>query len=189
MGDFSLPEFKYLQDCDWTWTEKLNGMNVRAILDGIIEFRGRSDRAYMPGPLMSHLRNTLDVEEVQEQANLYGEGLCLYGEGVGPGIQSGSQYGPDQFFVLFDVMTNYGWASRRDTEDIAHKLNIPIAPVIMTAPVTKAINLIERNLESKFGNFMAEGLVGRPLLDLRDRYGVRITAKIKTRDFYHGNLT
>jgi hypothetical protein len=73
-GEFSLPEFKYLETCKWTFTEKINGMNVRVILDDGVNFRGRSDAAHMPGPLMVHLRDTFDIESVREESRLYGEG-------------------------------------------------------------------------------------------------------------------
>lgn len=185
-GEFSLPEFEYLQNNLWVFTEKLDGMNIRVILDDGVEFRGRSDRAHLPGPLKEHLRDTFDIESVREQASLYGEGLCLYGEGVGPGIQSGAKYGAGQYFVMFDVMTNHGWASRRDVGDIAKNLQIPVAPVKLTGTLWEAMLTVEKGLKSDFGDFFAEGLVGRPVPDLRNIYGDRIVVKIKHKDFYLG---
>ena len=184
VGEFSLEEFKYLQRCRWTWTEKLNGTNIRAILDGGIDFRGRSDAAQVPVPLMKHLRNKLDTESIRDKTGEYGRGVCLYGEGVGLGIQKGSNYGPEQFFVLFDVMTEYGWTSRSEVEDVAARLDLPVAPVILTAPVQEAVNLAYDGFVSRFGDFEAEGLVGRPIPEFRDMYGSRIIAKIKCKDFH-----
>jgi hypothetical protein len=183
-GEFSLPEFEYLQNCKWTFTEKMDGMNVRVILDTGVDFKGRSDVAHMPGPLLKHLRSTFDLESVQEESRIYGEGICLYGEGVGAGIQSGSKYGPSQFFTLFDVMTDYGWASRRDVVDIAEHLHIPVVLVVFKGTLYDAVKLVELGVKSTHGDFFAEGLVGRPELELRDQYGGRITCKIKHRDFY-----
>jgi hypothetical protein len=77
-GEFSLPEFEYLQNCRWTFTEKIDGMNVRVVLDDTIDFRGRSDAAHMPGPLMVHLRDTFDIESVREESRLYGEGTASF---------------------------------------------------------------------------------------------------------------
>jgi hypothetical protein len=183
-GEFSLSEFEYLQSCKWIFTEKMDGMNTRVILDSGVDFRGRSDAAHMPKPLMKHLRNTFNIEGVRDKSITYGEGLCLYGEGVGAGIQSGSKYGPDQFFILFDVMTDYGWVSRRDVVDIATHLCIPVVPVLLEGTLADAVKLVQAGFESTYGDFFAEGLVGRPELGLRDQYGGRITCKIKHRDFY-----
>lgn len=185
-GEFFLPEFEYLQFCKWTFTEKMNGMNTRVILDDGIDFRGRSDTARIPGRLMKHLRDTFDIESVRDESITYGEGLCLYGEGVGAGIPQSARYGSGQFFILFDVMTDYGWASRRDVVDIAAHLRIPVVPVVMEGTLDDAIQFVEFGVKSVYGDFFAEGLVGRPELGLRDQYGGRITCKIKHRDFYQG---
>jgi hypothetical protein len=185
-GEFSLPEFEYLQLCKWTFTEKMEGMNTRVILDDGVDFRGRSDAARMPGRLMKHLRDTFDIESVRDESITYGEGLCLYGEGVGAGIPQSVKYGSSQFFVLFDVMTDYGWASRRDVVDIAKYLHIPVVPVVFEGTLKQAITLVNFGVKSVHGDFFAEGLVGRPELELRDQYGGRITCKIKHRDFYQG---
>lgn len=184
MGDFSLPEFEYLQNCRWVFTEKMEGMNVRVILDDGVDFRGRSDTAHMPGPLMKHLRDTFDTQDIQDESRTYGEGICLYGEGCGAGIPKSAKYSPSQFFTLFDVMTNYGWASRRDVVDIAAHLRIPVVPVLLEGSLADAIRFVQAGIRSVHGKFFAEGLVGRPELELQDRYGGRITCKIKHRDFY-----
>lgn len=185
-GEFSIPEFKYLQNCKWIFTEKMDGRNIRVILDEGVDFRGRSDVADIPGPLMKHLRDTFDVESIREESVSYGMGICLYGEGMGAGIQSGAKYSSDQFFTLFDVMTDYGWASRRDVVDIAEHLHIPVVPVVFEGVLVDAVKLVELGVKSVHGDFFAEGLVGRPELELQDRYGGRITCKIKHRDFYLG---
>jgi hypothetical protein len=187
-GTFFLPEFECLQDCQWIWTEKLDGMNIRVVLDddmdNVVEFLSRRDETHIPKPLLKYLRNTLDVESVREQAGLYGEGLCLYGEGVGSGIRKGAKYGSKQFFVLFDVQTDYGWVSRPEMLDIAARLGVPTAPVVFVGTVAEAIKRVRWGLGSEYGPFFAEGLVGRPCLELRDRYGQRIMTKIKHRNFF-----
>jgi hypothetical protein len=186
LGEFSVLEFEYLQNCRWTFTEKIDGMNTRVILDDGVDFRGRSDAAHMPKPLMKHLRNTFDTERIRDEPIVYNKDLCLYGEGAGAGIQSGAKYSSTQFFTLFDVMTDYGWASRQDVVDIAKHLRIPVVPVLLEGTLTDAVKFVEFGVKSVHGNFFAEGLVGRPEPGLRDQYGNRITCKIKHRDFYVG---
>lgn len=188
-GSFSLPEFEYLQNCKWIWTEKVDGMNVRVILNDNADFRGRSDAAHMPSALMKRLRNEFDTEEILEKTSGYGADLCLYGEGAGPGIQRGDKYGPEQFFIMFDAMTTYGWASRRDMLDIAKQFHVMTVPVIFEGTVEAAINTVKHGFMSWFGNFYAEGLVGRPVQELQNQWGGRIIVKIKHRDFYEEGLT
>ena len=33
-GEWSLPEFEYLAKLNWTWTEKVDGTNMRVMWDG-----------------------------------------------------------------------------------------------------------------------------------------------------------
>ena len=46
MGEYSLPEFEYLKDNKWVFTEKVDGTNIRVIWDGKdIFFKGKTDKA------------------------------------------------------------------------------------------------------------------------------------------------
>ena len=49
MGEWSTPALEYLADCQWEWTEKVDGTNIRVILNdsGVVEFRGKTDRAQL----------------------------------------------------------------------------------------------------------------------------------------------
>jgi len=103
IGFWSKPEFQYLQDNVWIFTEKIDGTNIRVHWDGHkVVFGGRTDNAAIPAKLFDHLRNTF-LEELFEQA--FGDTeVTLYGEGFGAGIQKGGgNYGPNQEFILFDV--------------------------------------------------------------------------------------
>lgn len=33
-GDWTLPEFEYLKDCQWVFTEKVDGTNIRVMWNG-----------------------------------------------------------------------------------------------------------------------------------------------------------
>ena len=45
-GDWTLPEFEFLAGNEWTFTEKVDGMNIRVIFkDGAVTFGGRTDDA------------------------------------------------------------------------------------------------------------------------------------------------
>ena len=54
-GRFSLPEFEYLQNNEWIFTEKVDGTNIRIIFDGELTFGGKTDRAQIPNQLVNKL--------------------------------------------------------------------------------------------------------------------------------------
>ena len=55
-GQWSLPEFDYLKNNVWVWTEKVDGTNVRVIWDKEkLRFGGKSDNAQMPIFLLDRL--------------------------------------------------------------------------------------------------------------------------------------
>jgi hypothetical protein len=51
--------------------------------------------------------------------------------------------------------------------------------------LTEAAELARVGFNSKWGDFMAEGIVARPEVELKTRAGHRIITKIKHRDFEH----
>ena len=45
---WSSPEIEYLSECDWEFTEKIDGANIRICLsEGKVRFRGRTDDGLM----------------------------------------------------------------------------------------------------------------------------------------------
>jgi hypothetical protein len=183
-GDYATPEFAYLAGLDWDWTEKVDGTNVRVGWDGqAIEFGGRTSNAQMPTKLVSALREMFDAPA--RFAEVFGESSAvLYGEGYGAGIQGGGgNYSPMQTFVLFDVTVGPWWLRRADMEDVADKFGLRSVPIIGRGTLPWASDHVKDVLISTWGDFPAEGMVGRPPVDLFGRKGERIMAKIKTRDF------
>lgn len=189
-GDYATPEFAYLSGAHWEWTEKVDGTNVRIGWDGSsVEFGGRTANAQMPTKLVSSLREMFPDPALFSY--VFGDGpAVLYGEGYGAGIQGGGgNYSPDQTFVLFDVKVGAWWLRREDVADVAAKFALDVVPVIGTGTLSWASERAKAGIQSTWGDpllssgFLAEGLVGRPIVDLFSRKGERIVAKIKTRDF------
>jgi len=123
-GDFSLPEFEFLRNNEWIFTEKLDRTNVRVLFDGeAITFGGKTDRAQIPTLLMERL-NEKFLPKLDVFKEIFGANrVCLYGEGYGAKVQSGGgKYLQDQDFVLFDVKIDEWWLQRRDVEDIAEQV-------------------------------------------------------------------
>jgi len=202
-GEWTTPELEYLAGNQWEFTEKVDGTNIRIgynlnpdNLDRV-EFAGRSDNAVIPKFLMEYLEDTF-TPGLFKDADL--RDVILFGEGYGPKIQKvGSLYRDDHSFVLFDVKIGEWWLSRKDVDDVAAKLGIESVPTIGQGTLHDAIDIVSSGitfnkgggverwgsgtLQSRWGNFAAEGIVARPVVPMFDRKGQRIITKIKAVDF------
>ena len=81
--DWTLPEFEYLADKAWRWTEKVDGTNIRLHWDGNqVTIGGRTDNAQVPAKLVNNLAGLLEEtnwKEVFPDA----DDVTVYGEGYG----------------------------------------------------------------------------------------------------------
>ena len=182
LGEYSQPEFEYLTNCEWVFTEKVDGTNIVVHFDedGMPLFGGRTKKSEIPGFLMDELRGMFSVSP--EMA-----GLTLYGEGYGKKIQKvGSLYLDGHSFVLFDVLSGDVWLERENVVDIAGFLGINVVPIVGSGTINEAVEFVKRGFNSTWGDFVAEGLVIRPEVELRSRRGGRIISKIKHKDFNNG---
>lgn len=180
-GEWSTPEFEYLAENDWEFTEKVDGTNIRVMWDGEnVSFGGKTDRAQLPVKLFERLTRHFTADKF---ASL-DPGMCMYGEGYGKGIQGcGGLYSDEQEFVAFDVLYGTTWLKQADVADIASKLGVPSVPVVGTGTLYDAIAMVRAGMDSEWGDFLSEGVVARPRVELLNRLGHRIIAKIKHKDF------
>lgn len=178
---------EYLKDIEWEFTEKIDGTNIRVVWDGYkVSYYGRTDNAQIPAHLMNKLIELFGGETNEEMfEQKFGEmEVMLIGEGFGAKIQSGGNYIPDGTdFILFDVMINDNYISRESVKDIANCFNVRMIPTIMTGNLQKGIDYVKSKPKSTIGTADIEGLVARPLHELKDQIGNRIIVKIKVRDF------
>jgi len=192
-GNFALPEFEYLKNNEWIFTEKVDGTNIRIKCapyqeDGKaygITFGGKTDRAQIPGFLVENLIQLFHNDDTRcIIAEMFSEGACLYGEGYGAKIQKGGgNYRQDQSFVLFDVKIGDWWLQRKDIESISIGLGLDIVPIVGTGTLFDMVEQTRGGFNSTWGNFRAEGMVARPVVELKARNGSRIITKIKYKDF------
>ncbi len=183
IGEWRLPEFEYLKDCQWYFTEKVDGTNIRVMWDGTeIRWGGKTNNAQIPTFLITKLQGLFPVSKFQ---GIFPEPICLYGEGYGAKIQrGGGNYIPNGCdFVLLDVRIGDWWLQRKDVENIASRLNISVIPIIGNGGLMTAVDMAEKGFNSQWGNFPAEGIVVRPMVELSTRSGHRIIGKIKSKDF------
>ena len=178
---------EFLKDVDWEFTEKIDGTNIRVCWDGHkVSYYGRTDKAQIPSQLMNRLIELFGGEtneEIFEQK--FGEkSVMLIGEGYGAKIQKcGADYREDNDFILFDVCIDNNYLSREDVKGIAEYFGIDVVPTIMIGKLEDGINYVKSKPDSRIGTAKSEGLVARPLLELKDKNGKRVIVKIKVCDF------
>jgi len=193
VGNYSTPEIEFLKDKRWEFTEKVDGTNIRIKWDGKeVMYCGRSDNASIPLSLVYKLDELFKSFEGRErliksfikEENEELE-VCLYGEGYGARVmKGGGNYIKDGVdFVLFDVNINGMWLERKNVNDIAQKLNIKSVPILGQGTLDDAIEMTKKGFKSQWGDFIAEGIVARPLVELFTRRGDRVITKVKYKDF------
>lgn len=187
-GLWTTDELAYLAGNEWEFTEKVDGTNIRIGYNiapynlNMVEFRGRSDNAVIPEPLQRYLDATFTPELFMKNDL---KDIVLFGEGYGPKIQNGGNYRDDVSFVLFDVKIGPWWLSRQNVNDIASKLGIDSVPVVGYGTLLDGIKLVcdQTFMSTWNADYLAEGIVARPVVPMFDRKGQRIITKIKAVDF------
>lgn len=178
-----------------------------------VRIAGKTDNAQIPKNLLKHmqekypnekvftalgLKEFIPVEEWAEHKWVNSDGnpdptiiptmYTIYGEGYGEGIQSGGWYikGGNEF-IVFDVKVNDIYLKTDARDEIATKLGAPIVPLIGYFTLDEAIEFVRKGFRSKIAQDpeakMAEGLVLRTDLGLRNRMGKRLIVKVKYEDF------
>lgn len=185
-GHFRNETIEFLKNLDWEFTEKIDGTNIRVYWDGHkVSFYGRTEKSQIPQDLVNRLIYLFGGnanEELFEQK--FGENsVMLIGEGYGGNIQGNLGYRDDVDFILFDVLIADNFLTRENVKDIANYFNIETVPTIMIGKLQDGIDYVKTKPKSKIGTANSEGLVARPLIELKTRTGERVITKIKVRDF------
>lgn len=185
-GEWTLPEFEYLADRPWRWTEKVDGTNIRLHWNGeTVTVGGRTDNAQVPAPLVANLAPQLNPSL---WATIFSDSsdVTVYGEGYGPKIQKGGgAYRADQGLIVFDVRVGRWWLKDEDVSNVAAALGLDVVPTVGYGwTLSGAWEIVrEGALTSRWPGVTPEGLVGRPQVDLFSRNGDRIIVKLKLRDW------
>ena len=189
------------------WDDGIEGRTINGV-EFKVRIAGKTDNAQIPKNLLKHmqekypnekvlaalgLKEFIPVEEWENEHNwLTYEQIpniyTIYGEGYGEGIQSGGWYikGGNEF-IVFDVKVNDIYLKTDARDEIATKLGAPIVPFIGYFTLDEAIAYVRKGFRSRVAQNtdakMAEGLVLRTDLGLRNRMGNRLIVKIKYEDF------
>lgn len=115
--------------------------------------------------------------------------VYIYGEFFGKKIQSGGNYDKDKNrFSIFDICVQ-GWYVPIDMlNDYASKLGLNVAPYIGQMTIEEAEKMVMKGFKTTVPDvsnpdYLAEGIVARPTVPIKDPRGKRIIVKIKTCDY------
>ena len=160
-------------------------------------FNGLGIKEFIPvSEFFEH--NWLALDEKSKEAipdiNRVPKMYTIYGEGYGVKIQAcGSQYLKDSNKVIgFDVKvtSNNGdelYLLNKNRDEIMNKMGMPIVPTIGYFTIQEAIDYVKRGFVSHVAEnnkaFIAEGLVCKSPVGLKNRQGQRIIFKVKTCDW------
>lgn len=160
-------------------------------------FNGLGIKEFVPvSEFFEH--NWLALDEKSKEAipdiNRVPKMYTIYGEGYGAKIQAcGSQYLEDSNKVIgFDVKVTYNngdelYLLSKNRDEIMNKMGMPIVPTIGYFTIQEAINYVKRGFVSHVAEnnkgFIAEGLVCKSPVGLKNRQGQRIIFKVKTCDW------
>lgn len=173
-----------------------------------VRIAGKTDNAQIPKNLLKHMQEKYTEEKILASLGLekfipvedwelkhnwltyeqIPDIYTIYGEGYGEGIQQGGWYikGGNEF-IVFDVKVNDIYLKTDARDDIATKLGAPIVPLIGYFTLDEAIAFVRKGFRSQVAQNpdakMAEGLVLRTDLGLRNRMGKRLIVKVKYEDF------
>ena len=197
IGDFSLPEFKYLYNNKWLAFEKIDGTNMSFYWDGHeMQIHGKSENSSIPSMLMDTMKNILTEEKLAEVFSIkYDENgnevpfmMRIYGEGYGDKIQKrgGSYIRGGNDFRVFDIKINGFWLDWNNVVDITKQLGLKTVEPFGEMTLEEAEKMVISGFKSTIAEnkeLDAEGLVLRPTVQLFNRKNERIMVKIKTRDY------
>lgn len=177
-----IEDLEPIKDIEWTFTEKIDGTNVRVHWDWHkVSFYWRTNNGQLHKPLLDKLQ-TIFFEELFEQVFEWTE-VILFGEGYGWKIQHWKRdYQENEDFILFDIYINWVWLQRDSIEEIAEKMWLKVVPVVLKWTLQDWINFVKENyLNKKWAQ--KEGIVWIPKGGFLDRMWRRISVKIKQDHF------
>lgn len=115
--------------------------------------------------------------------------VYIYGEFFGKKIQSGGNYDKDKNrFSIFDICVQGWWVPIDMLNDYAYKLGLDVAPYIGQMTIEEAEKMVMKEFKTTVPDvsnpdYLAEGIVARPVIPIKDPRGKRIIVKIKSCDY------
>lgn len=192
---------EYENNIDLVETDEVLGVHFD------VTIKGKTDNTQIPKELQKYMEDNYPKEKVLESLGLkkyipvdeftehkwndiadVPAKYTIYGEGYGRKIQkAGGNYIKNGVgFRVFDVKVGDLYLLTDARDKIATKLGAPIVPFIGYFTLDEAIEFVREGFKSTIAenkDFIAEGLVLRTDLGLKNRRGERLIVKIKYEDF------
>ena len=184
-----VPDFLAV-DC-WDVEEKLDGMNLRIIVDReakSVQTLGRTDRAQLPQGILDA---TAFIERQAQTIPVDADYFILFGEGLGPKVNGNRHQLTLHEFFLFDVHVGRDrpyWLSREEVRTLAMKIGCRIPPGGGLLTTKDCVEQVRANITTPVsrlagGRNYVEGVVCRPVFELQTQRGQRVIWKLKCKDF------
>lgn len=192
LGEFSRPEFFMLYNTPWRWYLKIDGTNTSIHWDGELRIDGKTEQAHWDSRTMDFLKALITKEKMEAifpATNGEYPKVIIYGETYGHGINKvGGKYFKEKCkwgFRIFDVKVGNFWLYPAGVEDVAKKLGVETPTDFGIMTIAEAEKKVIEGFKDPIAEqeLAAEGLVGRPVVQLFNRMGERVMVKIKTRDY------
>ena len=176
-----------LKDCQWYFTEKVDGTNLRLIWDGYnLTYGGRTLKTNLSNKkriayIESNLVNK-DIETILEQLFKEKE-VVIYGELFGGDVGI-ANYSSEYQFRVFDIWVDGYWLEYENIVEVANNLSFNVVPIVLKGTIEDGVNFVKNTNKSELSETgVFEGIVGKPIGDFYDRNGERIIVKIKKAHF------
>jgi hypothetical protein len=172
----------------WKASEKVDGTNVNFFYDGNhVSYKGHTDKTSFPAWMKEYLDSiaTKEFEQLLEQ--WFGDKeFILHCELVGPKIQSNPYSLEENRIYLFDIYnkTNNSFWPQESLYSVAIDAGFYVPEQLGTATLNFWKNkIMSGELASHINPAVEiEGLVIRPVLELKKNNGDRLIYKIKVKD-------
>ena len=115
--------------------------------------------------------------------------VYIYGEFFGKKIQAGGNYDKDKNrFSIFDICQQGWWIPIDMLNEYAAKFGLDVAPYIGQMTIDETEKMVIKGFKTTVPDvsnpdYLAEGIVARPIVPIKDPRGKRIIVKIKTCDY------
>jgi len=189
---FSDDYIEMLKDIQWIGTEKVDGENLNFYYDGNhVSYLGHTDKSVFSGEKKEWLDAliTPEFESIFEQ--IFGDKeAVIHGELLGPKVQS-NLYDVSEFkFYAFDIYnkTDDVFWRQEVVEHYAQMLGFERAPIVATGTLNEIAEIVKSAPASKVNpGIEMEGIVIRPVKELKNGKNERIIYKVKVADLLGRN--
>lgn len=165
--------------------EKVHGTST------CIKLRGKQLSFHSGGCSYEAFKSLFDEEELLKRLLSYGyDSVDIHGEGYGGKMQGMREvYGESLRFIAFDIKVDDVWLNVPNMDDFARNLGLDVVPWVKIPTTLGAIDA-ERDRPSQVAaangcgeDKPREGVVLRPLVEVRKNNDVRVIAKHKQEAF------